>query len=317
MTANKNTAVPGTSKKRNSKGAIAVSLGLAALVAIGGPAIVNGTLAAMMDKGIIQSPITTNILQGDFPENVAFDITPGVDATPQFITVTNSSGDGVLAAAGFAPNAFTPVIPAALNDTEVRVWNVTTEGKDKPWANANGETGLFWKGTLAEFLDTSFVADRALAPGASQEFAVLMSTPYDVNPNEWSPAVAGTNRAVQPVTLTGLVVHAQTVGEESILKNGTTLDGASGMRLGAASLVRDAAATINDAPASTVAWNDDYDTIPGSVIRAFYTDPSFTTGLGTVLLDASKNDGEDGRVINDDYDGDGVHLSATGVVIGG
>lgn len=308
MTAN-STPVPGTSKKRNSKGAVAI--GLAALLAIGGG--IGVTLATQSSKDSTAVEWETQLLKVTSSETAAFNLTPGVTTPVQQVTITHAGGPNIAAHAGFAATPFIPTAPAALDDTVVRVWDVGVSGEDDPSTDGNG---LYWEGTLRDFLNTSFISNTLIRGGESTQFGIAVATPYDVDANDWlmGEIAASINRS----EFISLAVQADPTNESDLSK-GSIFDGAAGLRTANASLVLAAAADLNGSGpvVGLPAFEDDAQTVPGSVIRTFYTDPSMTTGLGSILLDASKGDGDDGRILNSDYDGDGTHLNLYGIVQAG
>ena len=107
-------------------------------------------------------------------------------------------------------------------------------------------------------------------------------------------------------------------GDESALTVGSTFDSSAGLRTATAALVLNAAAAINSNPQVVFpSFTEDSDTVPGSIIRTFYTDPTNTTVIGSILLDATKNEGDEGYIVDSDYDGDGTNLDLYGIVQAG
>lgn len=310
MTANKNTPMPGVVTKRKNGKVIALCLVGALVVGGGGYA---GTLASQMDamQQDANYGLSRLVIDGN-REPLNFDLNEGVDTTAQLVTITHAGGAGVKAHAGFAPERFDPLVPAALTDTKVRVWEASIAGVDKPWLN---DSTQYWEGTLGEYLNTSFVSNKVLASGETTEFYVDIATPYGVDPTTWLMP-SGTNaESVNTASVVKLVVGINPQNDESSLSTGSTFDGAYGFRTGVAQELLDAAAPIVGTTAPMISWEDDTDTLASENqgIRTFYSDPERTQVIGTILLDLTKNEGEDGYVIDGDYDGDGNSLTLFGM----
>lgn len=315
MTENKNTAMPGIVTKRKT-GKVA-ALALVCTLAVGG--VVGGvTLATQMDAMKQEATYDLSRLEIDGNrEALAFDLNEGVvDTIPQTVTITHAGGAGVKAHVGFAPEPYTPLVQAALTDTKVRVWDAGTAGADKPWLNGSDD---YWEGTLSEYLSTSFVSNKVLAAGETVTFAVDMETPYGVDPVRWQ-LPDGSN--VQETGLSSIVKLAVAVNpatNESSLSTTTTDNAVYGFRTGVAAELLSAAAPLVGTVAPTIAWDDDIATLAaeGQTIRTFYTDPGRAEVIGTILLDNSKQEGDEGHIINADYDGDGTRLAFYGTVEAG
>jgi hypothetical protein len=305
------TLVPSTVKPRKSRGFIALCLTGALALSGGGVALV--TLATQSAKATTSVTWATELLGVTTTEAIGFKLTPGAVSVPQYINVTNTGGSGINAHASFAPKDFMPSVPAALEDTEVRVWDATKYGNADP--SVAGDSP-YWEGTLGDFLDTSYIAEAILRGGQSHQFGIAVATPYDVDANKW--LMDNLSESVNNSEAVTLLVQAD-LDNQSPLSRGSVYDSATGLRTASASLVLDAAAALNDTgsvPASP-AWTDDTETFPGSIVRTFYTDPSYTTLIGSILLDASANEGDPGQILDADYDADGTDLALHGLIQAG
>lgn len=314
MTENKNTAMPGIVTKRKNGKVIAAAL--AGVLIIGGAVggVTYATQMAAMEQDTTYDLSRLEI--GGNRDTLAFNLNEGAtDTIPQTVTITHTGGTGVKAHAGFAPEPYTPLVEAALTDTMVRVWDTDATGAGKPWLNGSDD---YWEGTLAEYLSTSFVSNKVLAAGETASFAVDMETPYDVDPVRWQMPEGSNVQETGTSSIVKLVVAVNPANNESSLSTSTT-SGTFGFRTGTANELLTAAAPLVGAPVSNIAWDDDITTLAaeGQTIRTFYTDPGMTEVVGTILLDNSKQEGDEGYILNADYDGDGIRLSLYGTVEAG
>lgn len=309
MTTPNLTAVPKSAKSRKSRSLIA--LVVVGSLALGG-GVAGVTFATQAAKDSTAVTWEQQLIGITATENAAFNLTPGAVPTTQYLDIANTGGTGIKGHASFAPTYFTPTVPAALDDAIVRVWDTAVSGPTDP--SEVGTVG-YWEGTLREFLNTGFVSNTAIAGGQSAGFGISVATPYDVDTNDW--LVGEISESINQSTFVSLIVQAD-LSEQSALTAGSTFHSTAGLRTAAAALVLDAAAAISSGSQVVFpSFTEDSDTVPGSIIRTFYTDPSQTTVLGSILLDATKNEGDDGYIVNSDYDGDDTHLDLYGIVQAG
>lgn len=315
MTANKNTAMPGVvTKRKNGKVIAATVAGALLFGGVVGAATLASQMAAMKQDASYE--LSRLEIDGN-RETLAFNLNEGVvDTAPQTVSITHAGGTGVKAHAGFAPEPYTPLVQAALTDTKVRVWDADAVGTAKPWLSGSDE---YWEGTLGEYLNTSFVSNKVLSAGETASFRVDMETPFGVDPVEWQLPAGSNTQETGTSSVVKLVVAVNPENNESSLSTSTTNDAVYGFRTGNAAALLNTAAPLIGTVAPNIAWDDDITTLAaeGQTIRTFYTDPSRTQSIGTILLDNSKQEGEAGHILNADYDGDGTHLSLYGTVEAG